>query len=365
MKNSAFALASLIAFAVSAQEEPRQTLGSWRLSAGANFGFGLKAKMSYAAPSSFYATPTAADMGSAADIGRRLASGEGVRFLNGAYIAPDEAMQAPYTQNWRFPVSGLDRDTGRLSFETAQLDPGGVTAAGSDDSGANGASIELSRTLFADERGFGLDLAIGVSYLRARNFFRMRGGGRYLGRTKYVYTPTPGSMNANVLTSSFLSPSDGYYGSGGAEGIGAVLDWSDFGEDTISSSSEHYSYNVDASGDYEEWELSLMLKPWYEVTDWFLVDATVGVGLTRSEFEYSTAAAIDGAGIYSSHGSEDEWRLYGLAGAGVLFRAWSFDVSCDILARIGQRDMDVSGGPLRGKIEKPDFIVRLAVGFEF
>jgi len=144
-----------------------------------------------------------------------------------------------------------------------------------------------------------------------------------------------------------------------------VLDWSDFGEDTISASTERLGYNVNASGDYEEWELSFMLRPWYEVTDWFRVNVTAGLGLTRSEFDYSVLAAMGGGRNHSIHSSEEEWRAYGLLGAGVLLRAWMFDVSCDVLARLGQSDMDINGEAVRGKVEKPDLFVRLAVGFEF
>ena len=371
MKKTSVILAAALTCAAYAQEEASQaeeaspSFGAWRVSVGANFGFGLKTRMSYVAPTAVYSVPTSPYMGGASEIASRLASGGEVRFLNGAYINPDGAMPSPYTQNWRVPVSALDRATGTMTFESAQLDPGGVTAGGSDDADANGVSIELSRTLFADKRGFGLDFAFGLSWLKANNCFRMRGSGRYLSRTSYAYTPSAGSINATVLTSPYLTPAGGYYGSDGSGGMGAVLDWSDLGPNTISASTERFGYNVDASGDYEEWELSFMLRPWYEVTDWFRVNVTAGLGVTRSELDYSVLAVLDEVGPHSIHGNEDEWRAYGILGAGVLLRAWMFDVSCDVLARLGQSDMDIDGVALHGKVEKPDLFVRIAIGFEF
>ena len=372
MKRMSIVLAAALSCAAYAQEEAPQTagtspapaFGAWRVSAGANFGFGLKTRMTRVSPTALYPVSTSPYMGSGADIASRLASGREARFLNGAYINPNGSMASPYTQNWRVPASALDRTTGSISLESAQLDPAVSGARNSDDSNANGVSLELSRTLF-EKRGFGLDLAFGLSWLRADNCFRMRGGGDYLSRTGYIYTPSAGNINAMVLTSPRLAPEGGYYGAGSSDGMGTVLDWSDLGEDTISAVSERLSYKMDASGDYEEWELSFMLRPWYEVTDWFRLNATAGLGVTRSEFDYSVFYSVDGAAARSVHRSEDEWRAYGIVGVGVLMRAWMFDVSLDVLARIGQRDMDIDCEAMHGKVEKPDLFVRLAIGFEF
>ena len=373
MKRMSALFAAALSCAAYASEEVVPTwlsntgssFGAWRVSAGPNFGFGLKTRMTCVTPSSLFPVTTSPYVGSGADIARKLAAGEEVRFMDGAFISPSGVMPAPFTQNWQVPESSLDRTTGTIVFESVQAEAGRSAARETDDSDANGVSLELSRTLFADERGFGLDFAFGLSWLKADDCFKMRGGGGYYTRTGYTYTPSAGSINARNFTSPRIEPSGGYYGSGGTPGIGLVMDWSDINEDTVSVSSQSFGSTMDASGDYEEWELSFMLRPWYEVTGWMRIHATAGLGLTRSEFEYSVLAASDGLGARSVRGSEKEWRAYGLLGGGVLLRAWMFDVSCDVLARIGQHDMDVDGELMHGKVEKPDLFARIAVGVEF
>ena len=347
-----------------AQQSETSGFGGWRLSAGGCFGFGLKTKLGFSVPRQMYATtPTSLALGSPSDIAARLASGQRVSFLGGAYIEPTGGNQ--YTQNWRFPESSVDRSTGAVTFESTQLSAAEIAGSGSEDDFAYGASFELARTLYAHEDGFGVDLAVGFSWMRRNNCFKASSSGGYMDHSTYVYTPSHGNMNQVVLTSPYLAPENGYYGAGTTSGMGAMLDWSDFGPNTIEQTSTPGSYSISASGDYEEWDILLLLKPWWEVTDFWRLTGTVGVGVARSEFESVVSATFGNGGAYSSRKTFDEWRGYGVAGLGTVFRCWRLDISLDVLARFGQDDMTVKSEALSGKIERPDLVLCAAVGFEF
>lgn len=347
-----------------AEQAETSGFGAWRVSAGGNFGFGLKTKLGFRTPSRFYSGPTSPALGSPADIAARLASGGSVDFLDGAFIDPSGPVPSPNTQNWRFPVSSLDRSTGEVTLHSAQMS-GSVAGRGSDDETAFGASVELARTLYAHESGFGVDFAVGFSWMRCNNCFKASSSGMYADRSTYVYTPSPGSVNSIVLTSPFLTPNGGYYGAGSPSGMGPVLDWSDFGPDTISQTSSSGTYRMHASGDYEEWAFSFMLKPWWEVADWWRLTGTIGLGVARSEFGSTVSGVLGSSGTYTSHDTFHEWKCYGIGGVGTVFRLWRVDLSFDVLARFCNDDMSIRSESLSGRIEKPDIILSCALGFEF
>ncbi len=366
------AIAAVLASSVApaAAETPGADAGAeflgWRVSAGGSVGFGLKTKLGFRAPRSVYSGPTSPAVGSPADIASRLESGGRVGFLGGAYIDPDGGeMASPYTQNWRLPVSSLNRDTGKVTLDSVQMSDRGISGRGSDDDTAFGANIELSRTVYAHESGFGLDLAAGFSWMRRNNCFKASSSGTYADNSRYVYTPTPGSMNQAVLSSPVLSPSGGYYGAGSNTGMGPVLDWSDFGPATISQTGGTGQYSIDASGDYEEWALSLMLKPWWEMTDWWRLTGTIGAGFSRSEFDATVSATFGESGKYGSREKFHDWQCYGIGGVGTVFRLWRMDLSFDVLARFCQDDMKIHSETLSGKIEKPNVVLCVALGFDF
>ena len=345
-------------------EGPDSGFGAWRVSAGGNIGFGLKTKLGFKAPGRVYSGPTSPALGTPADIAARLASGGSVDFLDGTYIDPNGDMAAPYTKNWRFPVSSLDRTTGAVTLHSAQT-VDGVDGRGSDDDAAFGASVELSRTLYAHESGFGVDFAVGFSWMRCNNCYKASSSGMHAGRSTYVYIPSPGNVNGMVLTSPFLAPNGEFYGAGSASGMGPVLDWSDLGPDTISQTLDESHYRLSASGDYEEWAFSFMFKPWWEVTDWCRLTGTIGLGAARSEFDCTVSGIFGSSGTYSSHDKFHEWKCYGIGGMGTVFRLWRVDLSFDILARFCNDDMSIRSESLSGKIEKPDVILSCALGFEF
>ena len=345
------------------QQSEMSGFGGWRVSAGGSFGFGLKTKMGFAVHRQAYARPTSPALGSPSDIAARLASGQRASFLDGAYIEPMGANEN--TQNWRFPESAVDRSTGVVTLESTQLSDRGIVGSGSEDDFTYGVSFELARTLYVHEDGYGVDLAVGLTWMRRNDCFKARSSGRYINDSTYVYTPSPGNMNSVVLTSPYITPVDGYYGAGTSSGMGAMFNWGDFGPNTVEQTSTSGSYNISASGDYEEWDILLMLKPWWEVTDFWRLTGTVGLGITRSEFESAVSATFGNGGSYSSHKTFDEWRCYGVAGLGTVLRYGRFDLSLDVLARFCQDDMKVKSEAISGKIEKPNLVLCAAVGFEF
>ena len=345
------------------------TFGGWRVSGGAKFGFGLRTRLNSTVPQSFYSSQTSSALGPGAAIGTTLIGGTRVDFIDGAFIDPvSGTWTSPFTQNWRIPVSGVDTTLGTMNFYSQQISGSSVNASGGDDDVGYGASIALERTVFAHESGFGLDFGISLDWMRANDCYRSGNSGLYLSRTRYTYTPTPATGNATVMAgiiAGALTPSGGYYGAGSPTGIGPVLDYSDFTAATITSTSTTSGYSMSASGDYEEWEILLMLKPWYEVTPWWRLTGTVGLAVTRSEFAYSVMADFGQDGVYRSSNTMAEWRCCPIAGLGTIVKVGAFDVSCDFLVRIAPGDMTVNADGVSGKIEKPDCFLRLAAGLDF
>ena len=360
------AITTMMSASADVGEEESSGFSAWRVSTGARFGLGLRTKLRFGVPGNAVFAPTSPALGSPAAIGAALSSGSRVSFLDGAFIDPASGtMAAPYTQNWQIPVSALNPTTGAITLNSAQP-TGGAAGYGADDDIAFGTSIELSRTLYANGNGFGVDFAAGLSWMRRNNCFKASASGTYLGSSTYVYTPTSGSINQTVLTSGSLTQyTPGYYGSGSPTGIGPVLDVSDFNATTISQTSSSSGFSVSGSGDYEEWEISLMLKPWWKVTEWWRLTGTIGVGVTRSEFEGVVNGVLSGSGTYSAHNNYHEWNCYGIAGLGTVFRVWRLDLSFDVLARFLQDDMSIESDMFSGSIGKPDVIFCSALGFEF
>ena len=361
----AAAMAAAMPSYADATDEGSSGFSGWRVSAGARFGFGLRTKLRFGVPGNAVYVPTSPALGSPAAIDNALnVLGNRVSFLDGAFIDPSSGtMASPYTQNWRIPVSALNTTTGAITLNSAQT-TGGAAGYGADDDTAFGTSIELSRTLYADERGFGVDFAAGLSWMRCNNCFKSSASGTYLGSSTYVYTPSMTGSNYSLLTSPFLTPTAGYYGSG-SPGMGPVLDYSDINATTLSQTTGSSDFSVSGSGDYEEWEISLLLRPWWEVTEWWRLTGTIGVGVTRSEFEGIVNGVLSGSGAYSARNTYHEWNCYGIAGLGTVFRLWRLDLSFDVLARFLQDDFSINSDLFSGTISKPNIIFCSSLGFEF
>lgn len=83
------------------------------------------------------------------------------------------------------------------------------------------------------------------------------------------------------------------------------------------------------------------------------------VSWSQFDFEYS---AIGAGGRLGSSEDFSEWRCYGVAGAGTMFRLGSFDLSIDFLGRFLNDDLDCNGKYCSGSIEMSDWLMRVMVG---
>ena len=362
----------------------------WRVSGGGNFAFGLKTSLGVKpgnAMTRLPSVPAATFSSSEAEVKAKyeINGSKRVTFADGGYIDPNTTWTAGAdgTVNWLIPASALTG--GKLiesvDFETRTSGGGEInsrTVFGGDDDTAYGASVQLDRTLWASEDNrWGVDAAIGLTWLKADDCFRASG----VGATRNFSSET-GRYVTEIDTSEILQ-NEGKtdYGNGTVDGsdptrYSPVIGWGNFDtswgtkvnqyvEYVSSSSAGTGTMTLDARGDYEEWEISLLVKPWYCLTDWWRVNAAIGLGITRSEFDFAMNAAFNGEQIYSSQQTFEEWRCYGLAGLGTTFRLWRVDLSADVLARWCQDDMNIDGRDVNGSMEKPNLALRVALGIEF
>lgn len=337
-------VAAVIGAVSAAFAEGEATFGGWRLSVGGNMAFGAKARMSYAR-NAFGVVPGGAFNPANPGTAR-------YEFDNGAYIdMSDQGGAKPGdTRNWQIPASMTRPVEGGRAFDFSNTQLGGGSV--SDDGMTLGASLELSRTLYAAENGFGLDVAFGVSWMMCNDILNGSAQAGY-DRTTSSFTPTEPGYPPSADGSRY----GGNFGTGDMY-FAAPYDW----EGPTPSSG---TYSTHVSADYDEFELSLMLKPWYELTDWWRIYGNIGMGFGCGRFDFSMNAVLDGKTIYNLNEDECEWDFYGIAGGGTVFRLGSFDLSFDILYRFCQDDINVGNQYVNCTIEKPDLVFRLAIGYEF
>ena len=372
----------------------------WRVSGGGNFTFGLKTKgLNVRTANAIGRIPAVPGMGlpgSAADLSAHTPVTEGDRVNysdDGTYFIDPKSsyyeQAAGKTWNWSLPAAAITQNGDVYSLDYSYGAWGDQTVIekirqeqinGGSDEACYGASIQLDRTLWASEDArWGVDAAIGLTWTKANNCYRASSSCCY----RRDVSNQSGTYRTYSTDSSFISAGpelqDGTWGGGQYYGMfdefdeltGRVAPWIDLNklktEAVAAGKPEEYSesMSISARGDYEEWEISILVKPWYCLTDWWRVNAAIGLGITRSEFDFAMNAAFNGEQIYSSQQTFEEWRCYGLAGLGTTFRLWRVDLSCDVLARWCQDDMDIDGRDVSGTLEKPNLALRIALGFEF
>jgi len=369
--------------------ENNDILWGWSISGGGNFGFGLKTDLRTSPANAMKNMPAlypALGRTKQAAVDAATIKRGGDRYDydgSGSYIDPKSSLSDKrYTVNWNLPDSAV-RGTGAGRY--FELDDGSwgevvssqQTQQNVGDSGDSavtyGASIELSHGLWASEDGnWGVDFAFGLTWMRANDCFRSGG----VAATRNA-TVDRGKAVTTITGPFFALPwayaeADGTWGNGTYDGSDYTrnafeldLDSAQTMAQTTSSQTYSDSLYLSANGNYEEWELAFMLRPWYDITDWLCVHGTIGLGVTRSSFDYSMEAICNGSAVYCSSEEFDEWRCYGLAGGGLLFRVWDFDLSCDGLFRWCQQDMEIDGKDIHGSIEKPCAVLRLGLSYSF
>jgi len=361
---------------VEASEEAfvqRDTYGKWRLSIGAAFNAGVRANIgrpNMPLPAHKTVVKTGVTKEEA------LEKANAHQYDDG-YIGGN-VDNAWGTTDWELPASaynGVDTFTMRNAY-----DAGGGYAGpsawhdSSSDEMQYGLSFEVSRELWIhdeeDEHRWGVDLAFAVSYFFGRDIYRANCyTSYYQGGEGEIVTTIRDRHNTmdcyNSYGNNFYEghPYSGTYGHGaGADDFSPMLWWSDVGQPQDSGSkAASVSYNkYSASGDYQELEMLLMLRPWYEITDWWRVYAELGLGVSWGNFE----SDFYGTGLsYSEDFSQ--WDCYGVAGLGTMFRYKRIDLSIDFLGRFLRDDMDVDGTYARGSIHRSNWGFRVMVGVDF
>ncbi len=340
--------------------------GAWHISIGGAMNAGVKTRLSHRSltlPQSYVSR-----FGTQSNA-QRLEWGDG-------YVRDDAYGHGSSTINWKLPSSSYNGD-GTFSMVN-RYDEIVSTSLSRYDSGnpdadyQPGVSVELSRTLYADvKHGWGVDFAAAFSYFFGNDLYSANGGYSQtdmVNSGEYQTTVDAHQAMADYQDGIYTQTYPGYYGDGVMSGSGhpGIL-WNSVGTPVNvgpRTTPHTYMSSYSASGDYQEIEMLFMIKPWYELTDWCRVFGELGLGVSRSQFDFSYSA-MGGTGAVRSSQDFSEWDVYGIGGGGVLFRLWRFDLSVDFLARFLKDDLDVNGRYVSGHIERADWLMRVMVGVEF
>lgn len=376
--------------------------GGWRISAGAVYDSGPKTKMhlsprqDYRSP--FSPTPGALTRDKAELAGKGTTDGTKTTYKNGDIESwidsndPATGYDSGETRHYRFSKDIWNGDTefqlGYAEWEDIlswQTPYGDMESFDTDNSALPGINVELSRNLYHDaEYGWGVDAAFAVQYSRRNNAFRSRngwviGGSRksngYYG-SKYNATGdladllTYSGEGAEYIQQALWDHADGsYLGSGGdPDAYNDPIDPNDIRTDNWENPNaptdvSRGSLSVD--GDYENLELMLLARPYYDVYDWLRINGTLGVVVSRQSMEMSFSMLRDGEVDYRSNRDYSQWDVYGVGGLGLMLYFKDFTLSADFMARFLDEEMMVEDLYYRGSVRRGHWMFRLAAGYEF
>ena len=385
--------AALGSLTLCAAEEVGIFDGGWRISAGAVYSSPVRTNLRFMPSSLRPASSVPVWEGMSADEAKAKAekgvynpaSGRTV-YASGAWFAPDGGIDSPgHTWNANLPA-GSYLGGGRFSLgevaygaTSSEYSPNDIPAyGGSDSASMPGLSVELSRQLYRDEeRGYGLDLALGVMYFFRDNAFNAD----YGYRAGYERNTTSGGSYEGTIASPDELPDardwywngdyNGSYGRGGMDtdyNGGPVFDLGSIGSlhhPGGSSSDERSCMGaINARGDYRQLDLTLGVRPYYDLTNWLRVYGTIGAALSRSEFELDLAMSDNGR-RYNRNADFSQWNLYGIGGVGAMLRYKDFTLAGDFLARFGDDDLTIDDRYVHGTIEQGSWMFKLMIGYEF
>jgi hypothetical protein len=287
-------------------------------------------------------------------------------FPNGAYIDPNDAAGVSgETWNWHVPAGQLNGGT--MSFANSYAEQSTVYAVNGgrdkDDGYSVGASFGLDRTVWK-LGDFGVDVGFNFAFFIKDNWFKGHSGG-YTRTDTYksgTYYTDVDLGNAAVLADPWTQNPDGSYGAGTYDGPGPVLN---LGEVSVAhrwgaeqSRTETTAYGpFSIRGDLQMYEFQFAIKPYYELTEWFMLRGTLGVG-----FDYRNLdVRVSGLG----GNSERDWDCYMICGLGGMFHWESICIGVDYLRKVFDDDMDVDTRYVNGSISNAKWILRAYVGYEF
>ena len=343
----------------------------WRVRVGPQFNFGAKGRLGVKPgairlpPASSSSSRAAAQ---AADDAITSSSGK-MSFPNGAFIDPvDAAGQEGSTWNWYIPAG--QQAGGTMSFSSPYSEHSTAYAAHGvfdrDDAFSTGASFGLDRAVWA-WGDFGVDVGFDFSFFLRNNWFKGTGGGctRTDVSSEGAYVTDVDFGNAGVFGDPWAQNADGSYGAGTYDGPGPVLSLGGVGgartTHRLEGGAERRSVSsagaVSLRGDLQMYEFQLALKPYYEVTDWFALRGTLGVGLDHRRFDVSASGL--------GRSSERDWNCYMVCGLGGMFRWERFCLGADFLRKVFDHDMDVDTKYVRGSVGNANWMMRVYVGYDF
>lgn len=241
-----------------------------------------------------------------------------------------------------------------------------------------GLRAELAYELYRseDKRPWGVDVAVAFAYYFQRGLWKTGGEAgvaQVSGHEEKGYWEwwNDSHDEAQYILDYYRDTQfDGsMWGSGSFFGPGAELavdSWKVRDVMTSSSSwSSSHSLRYCGYGDYQECSIELLLRPWWEVWQWLRLFGSLGLEISRREFDWNMDIWGTDDTRYRESGTEDEWRVLGLLGGGFAFQWWDFVLAGEALWRIGGDDLDVSGKTLKGGIEHGNWGFRMSLGYEF
>lgn len=340
----------------------------WRLTVGPQFNFNARGRFGVKGGAIPVPSPSFSSTRAAAKAaGDAITIGSGrITFPNGGFIDPDDAAGiAGETCNWRLPAGSLD--VGVMSFANAYTERSSVyeVSGGSekDDNWSVGANFGIERAVWKSG-DFGVDVGFNFGFYLKDDWFKGSAGGstRTDSVTEGAYLTDVNMGNVTVLEDPWSMNDDGSYGAGTYAGPGPVISMNEisvshaWGVETTSSSSSAYG-PLSIRGDLQMYEFQLTLKPYYELTDWFMLRGTLGVGLDYRNFDVS----VSGLGSDSSH----DWDCYMLCGLGGLFYWDNICLGADFLRKVFDDELDVDTRYVNGSICNANWMFRVYIGYEF
>ena len=342
--------------------------GGWRFTAGPQFNFNASGRLGVkggAIPlpaSSFSST-----RGAARAAGDSIAVGTGrTTFGNGAFVDPNDAAGiAGETWNWHIPAGQLDN--GSMSFANAYSEHSTVyeTVGGSDKdyNWSVGTSFGIDRAIWT-YGDFGVEIGFNFAFFLKDDWFKGSSGG-YVRRDTYTdgsYLTDVSMGNAEVMNDPWTKNPDGSYGAGTYDGPGPVISLDEiavshrWGTEN-SRSTTSFSGPFSIRGDLQMYEFQLALKPYYELTEWFMIRGTFGVGLDYRNFDVKV----------SGFGGEtvDDWDCYMVYGLGGMFHWKDICLGVDFLGKAFDDELDVDTKFVNGSIGNARWGFRAYVGYEF
>lgn len=341
----------------------------WRLTIGPQFDFNASGRLGVKANAiPLPASSSSGNRAQAQAAGDAISMGDGrTDFPNGAFVDPDDAAGiSGETWNWRVPAGQLNN--GHMSFAHTYVEQSTVYESvgggrSHDDNWAAGANFGLDRRIWQNG-DFGIEVGFNFAFFIRNNWYKGAAGGyRHTDTTRSGSYLTDVDMgNADVMTDPWTRNPDGSYGAGSFDGPGPVISPGEisishqWGAET-SSSSTSVNGPFSIRGDLQMYEFQLALKPYYELTEWFMVRGTFGVGVDYRKFDVE----VDRSRKESSR----DWDCYMLCGVGGMFHHENFCLGFDFLRRVFDDDLRIDTNSVDGTIRNSNWMFRVYVGYEF